>query len=537
MSDKREIIVGFVASIVIFFVMFGSALYVIGDPLLKASVTFSLVAYEIAQEYQTPTSNGSMMRNAERAVFSLLDPFSYRIEHSDYNYLLEEASGEYGGIGIAIMTRDTLLLVASVREGGPAYEGGMKVGDYIITVDSEAVPRHEPASAIALIRGRSGSKVDITVYRPEIEDSLLLPMVRGNITLEHVPYYGLTEDGFGYIRLVDFEAGAADELKQALADLESQSVAGYILDLKGNPGGYFDEAIDAADLFLPDGELVVGTAGRSRWEDRRFYSSHDPITDKPVVVLTDRGTASAAEILSGAMRGANRAIVLGDTTFGKGLVQSVYSLSNNDAIRLTTSRYYFSDGRFLNPPDSELAFSGLAPDLFFREEGEYSFQSLVLSGFLMYDFVEEYQSLLESYPEQFGYPDKVIELFSDFALSRDVGYNSYLTGFISLIEQDQKLGGASNEVIAQLGKILDISSKLDQNVFERHKTFLKYHLRRMEIDRRLGRKEAYRRVIVPGRPDIIRAGDILNDPQLYNEILSGQTVVSSQASPIEQTNR
>ncbi len=535
MSDKKEIFVGFIASIVIFFVMFGGALFVIGDPLLKASITFSLAAYEIAQEYPLPTSNRLMMRDAERGILSLLDPFSYRIEQSQYNYILEESNGEYGGIGITIMTRDTLLLVASVREGGPAYKSGMMVGDYIITVDSVAVPHHEPASATAMIRGLSGTTVDITVYRPEIDDSLLLPMVRGAIVLEHIPYYGVTDDGFGYIRLVDFEAGASVELKKAIKELESKNISGYILDLKGNPGGYFHEAISAADLFMDDGDMVVGTAGRSRWENRQFYSDNDPVTDKPVVILTDRGTASAAEILSGAMRGADRAIVLGDTTFGKGLVQSVYSLSNDDALRLTTSRYYFSDGRFLNPPDSELTFSGLAPDLIFNEEGEYAFQSLILSGFLMYDFVDQYQPLLESYPEQFAYPDTIVELLAEFAKDRDVNYDSYLTGYIMMTRLDQKLGGASVEVVEQLGNILKISSRLDQEVFKRHSKFLKYHLRRMAVERQLGRAEAYRSVIVPGRPDIIRAGAILRDMKLYNELLSGK-VDSDQALVEDITN-
>lgn len=521
MSDKKEVIVGFVASILIFFVMFGGALYITGDPLLKASITFSMAAFEIAGEYPMPTSNRLMMREAERGIFSLLDPFSYRIESSQYNYILEEAGGEYGGIGIVIMTRDTILLVASVREGGPAYKSGMKVGDYIITVDSIPVPRHEPGSATAMIRGRAGTRVDITVYRPEINDSLLLPMVRGNIALEHVPYYGRTTDGAGYIRLLDFEAGAAYELKAAIDDLEKQEVSGYILDLTGNPGGYFNEAIYAADLFLEAGDLVVGTAGRSRWESRQFNSTHDPITDKPIVILTDRGTASAAEILSGAMRGADRAVVLGDTTFGKGLVQSVYSLANDDAIRLTTSRYYFGDGRFLNPPDSQLTFSGLAPDLFFKEGGEYAFQSLVLSGFLMYDFVEQNRQLLESFPENIVYSDSVVDLFAEFARSRGIEYDSYLTGYILMTKLDQKIGGASGQVIDQLGEILNLSYELDRDVYMRHKKFLKYHLRRMAIERNLGGKEAYRQVIVPGRQDIIRAKEVLNDLKLYNDILSG----------------
>ncbi len=518
--DKKEIIVGFISATMIFLTLFASGLFLLNDPVLLQALNFSITAHEIVSLYPLPMTRQSAFDGAERALFSLLDPFSYRLDQSDYQYLREEFSGEYGGIGITVVPRDTQLMVITVREGGPAYEGGIKSGDCIVTVAGIRVPTDDPGSATDLIRGPSGTDVALTIYRHTIDDTLSMTLTRSNIKLEHLPYYGLTVSGCAYIRLADFEAGAADDLKKAVRELEAQSASGYIIDLKGNPGGYLKEAIDAADLFLEDGALIVGTDCRSRWDNRRYHSSSDPITDKPVVILTDRGTASAAEIFTGALDGADRCVVVGDTTFGKGLVQSVYGLASNDAIRLTISRYYFADGRYLNPPDSELSFSGLAPDIVYDPPGEIAFQKIVLSGFLLYDFVDAEGDLLSAYPERFNYPDTVVTLFQKFAESRGVNYESWLTGTLALALVDQYLSEASDPVINQLNQMLNLSNTVDRDVYLRHSELLKYHIRRLTVEKKSGRAASYREVIVPTRPDILLSEQILTDSEKFQSYIT-----------------
>jgi len=513
--DKKEIIIGFISAAVIFLTLFASGIYLLGDPMLQQTLSFSLTANEIAMRYPLPVSRRSAFEGAERALFSLLDPFSFRIDKNDYQYLQEESTGEYGGIGISVVARDTTLMVMSVREGGPAYEAGMKSGDWILSVDSVKVSADDPSSATDLIRGPSNTDISLTIYRPLSRDTLQLTMTRSSIKLEHLPYYGLTESGCAYIRMADFEAGAAEELINAVQELEKQQPRGYIIDLMGNPGGYLNEAIDAADIFLEKGLLIVGTDGRSRWDNRRFTSSSDPLTDQPVVVLTDLGTASAAEIFTGALHGADRCVVIGDTTFGKGLVQSLYSLPNDDAIRLTISRYYFADGRYLNPPDSELSFSGLAPDIVYNPPGEAAFQEIIQSGFLIYDFVEAQWDLLSSYPDRFNYPDTVVYLFQQFAQARGVAYQSWLTETMSLVLLDQYLAEASEPVMTQLNHMQDLSKNLDRDAYRRHTDFLKYHIRRVTVEKKSGRAASYRDVIVPSRPDLRLAEQILTDPDKY----------------------
>jgi len=513
--DRKEIIAGFASAVIIFLILFASGLYLIGDPILRQTLRFSLIASDIAVFYPLPVDGDHAFDAAERGLFSLLDPFSFRIDHEDYQYLREESSGEYGGIGITVVVRDTCLMVMSVREGGPADRGGIRTGDCIVVVNDVTIPAEDPGSATDLIRGPSGTDVSLTLYRSTIDDTLTMTLTRTNIKLEHMPYYGLTASSCGYIRLADFEAGAAEELREAVRDLENRTPRGYIIDLKGNPGGYLNEAIDAADIFLDEGTMIVGTDGRSRWENRRYLAANQSMTEKPIIVLADRGTASAAEIFTGALDAADRCVVIGDTTFGKGLVQSLYSLPNRDAIRLTVSRYYFADGRYLNPPDSELSFSGLAPDIVYDPPGEIALEESVLSGFLIYDFIESEWDLLSSYPATYNYPDTVITLFENFVASRGISYESWLTEILSLTVSDQYLSDASDTIVNHLRGMLEKSRRLDREVFRRHASLLKYHIRRLTVEKKEGRAASYREVIVPGRADILLAESILTEPDRY----------------------
>ncbi len=487
--------------------------------MLHQTITFTAAAHLIAERYPLPFSQGTALHAAENALFGTLDPFSFRMAKNDYSQMREESSGKYGGIGITVAPRDTLLMVLSVRTDGPAFIGGMRSGDYIIRVDSVDVPHDDPRSVTDHIRGESGTTVAISVYRPSLSDILKLEIIRESIKLVHIPYAGLNDDGVAYIHVTDFEAGAAEDIYEQIEVLEKQNPVGYIIDLKNNPGGYLYEAIDAADVFMNDGDLIVGTDSRSKWEKRELFSSSDPLTAKPIVILTNQGSASAAEIFSGALRGVNRAVVVGDTTFGKGLVQSVFGLSNGDAIRLTTSRYYFADGRFLNPPDSALAFSGLAPDIIHMGNAEISFQRLLLSGFLLYDFIEEHREFLSSLPHEFAYPDSVVTLFGNFLKAQNVKYSSSTTDVIALAIMRQAVEEASDAVIKQLNKLRQHSEIIDSRAFVRQKEFLLYHIRRLVVEQNEGQTASYKHVIVPGRSDIRLASKILLNPDEYKNIL------------------
>ncbi len=520
MPDKKSLIVGFASAVTIFLILFFSGWYIAGDPVLHAAAVFSVAATDVANMYPFPIYGRRVFADAESGLFDKLDPFSFRMNRQEYADLIEESSGEYGGIGVTIVPRDTALMVMAVYEGGPGFQAGLRAGDLIIAVEGKPVFPSNPNEAVARIRGPVGSTVQLTLYRPSLADTISLRLTRRSIKLEHLMYAGMTESKAAYIRLADFEAGAAEDLAKAVDSLESENPTGYVIDLTGNPGGFLEESIAAAELFVPKGSLIVGTSGRSRWESRRYLSLASPITSRPVVILTDRGSASAAEIFTGALRGAGRAVVVGDTTFGKGLVQTVFSLSNQDAVRLTTSRYFFADGRYLNPPDSALTFVGLAPDMVFRDSGEIMFEGLILTGFLLYDFVERYDSLLSRYPSSFNYADTVVALFEQYAVSQGLRYRSRLTLICDLVLMQQKLDQADKAIITGLEKLRQVSEQDDREVYVREKEFVKFHIRRVMVERKFGQADAYRDVIVPGRADIRLAERILSDSTRYQAIVA-----------------
>lgn len=522
MPDKKEFTVGLISLFVIFVTLFFAGSYAFRDPVLHELIDFNVAVYDIAGAALLSSDRSRDFDQAEAALFEQLDPFSYHMNRLEYDAMVEEYSGQYGGIGLTVIPRDTALMVAAVREGGPGYNAGIKSGDYILAVSGQKISRSDPSAAIGRMRGPSGSLVQITLYRPELDDTISLTLNRSSIKLEHLAYFGIAEGGTAYIRLADFDAGAAEDLKKAVELLEKQNPIGYIIDLKGNPGGYLYEAIGAADLFLDKDILIVGTSGRSRWVNDRHFSSGNKLTSRSVVILTDRGTASAAEIFAGSLHGAGRAVIEGDTTFGKGLVQEVFNLLNHEAVRLTVSRYYFADGRYLNPPDSALNYVGLAPDVVYNSEVPLEFQEFILTRFLIYDFVEQEWERLKNYTDESDYPDTVIALFEQFVRSQGGVYTSRVTRMSEAVLLGQQLEQASPVVLSQVRKLAKQSRENDGTAFRRWGKFVKYNIRRITLERKSGRAAAYRLVIVPGRSDIHLAAEILCDAVRYRTLLDAR---------------
>lgn len=518
-TDRKVIIVGFAATLLIFVILLSSGAYLLGDPMFREFSSYAIISRVILTNYSLPFSGKSATEAAEKGMLSLLDPFSGLISSSDFAHLREEASGQYAGIGISVLPRDTAVMVVSVRKDSPAEQAGLKGGDLIIRINDRAVSLIDPIAVTDLIRGPAGTEVVLTVYRRSIEDTLVARVIRREIPLEHIQYAGLDVKGSAYIRMSDFEAGAARELRRRVNDLEEQGAAGYIIDLTGNPGGYLEEAVEAASIFLSEGQLVVGTESHSRWEKREFKTSSPPSTDKPVVILTDAQTASAAEILAGALRGAGRGVIIGDTTFGKGLVQVVYSLPNQDGFRLTTSRYYFADGTYLTPPDTMLRFNGLSPDIAYRQSVEARFVRFLENNLLLYDFVDAEWVTLSSYPDNFDYPGEVVSKLRQFAREKGLKYVSGVTDLFSREVALQAVDLASPQMIDQLKRMVKLSQKADDDAFTRYESYLKFRLRRIVVERKHGAEIMFRDVVVPDRPDIRLAADIIADTTWYRNLV------------------
>ena len=335
----------------------------------------------IKDAYVEPIDDRTLMKAALRGLLSDLDPHSAYLEQEDAEALLQQTEGEYTGIGIEIEQRaDRSLLVVAPIDGTPAQRAGLRAGDLIVAIDGQSLTADGADAASLELRGPPGSEVTITFLRAGETSPRELVITRETIHVDSVTSRML-EPGYGYLRISTFQADTAPAFARHLERLEAQAggaLSGVVLDLRSNPGGLLNAAVEAADALLDDGVIVV-TKGRLAFANARYHAKPGDLADgAPVVVLVDAGTASAAEVLAGALQDHRRATVMGSRTFGKGSVQTVVPLENGDSVKLTTARYYTPDGRSIQA-------RGIRPDVVIRGEASRGLREQDLPGHLRGD--------------------------------------------------------------------------------------------------------------------------------------------------------
>ncbi|MBA3260340.1 MAG: S41 family peptidase [Gemmatimonadales bacterium] len=276
----------------------------------------------------------------------LEDPYSVLLTGDDYKALTEQTSGNYAGLGIQIDVRDGWITVVAPLPETPAERAGVQTGDQIIAVDGKSTKGWKNDEAVKALRGGAGSKITITVRRAGIPEPIKYPLTRARIHIKSVPAGTMFPDGIGYISLNPVSETSADELRQEISALKKKGMKSLILDLRFNPGGLLDQGVEVADLFLDNKQEIVSTRGRARGSTKQFYDdARQTWPELPIVVLVNDGSASAAEIIAGALQDHDRAVVVGSPTFGKGLVQTLFPLSEGVALKLTTARWFTPSGR------------------------------------------------------------------------------------------------------------------------------------------------------------------------------------------------
>ncbi|MEE8149601.1 MAG: S41 family peptidase, partial [candidate division Zixibacteria bacterium] len=342
--DKRALILTLFFLMVTIGIAGVMGVIVISDPAVKYSQNFAKAAKIVRDVYPDTINWQSAMLSAREAMFAQLDQFSSYIEKEQLDQFVDELSGGYHGIGISVTGDEDGLLIVSVREGGPAAREGILAGDIILAAGSINLAGKSTSEATRIIKGEENTKVKARIFRPTTSDTLDFEITRERIDFLHVPFAGMTPDSFVYIRLLDFDAGATEDLSNAVDSLVHENpltVKGLILDLRDNPGGLFEEARKTVDLFTQKNEFIVGSSGRSRWENEEFFSERkSDLAQLPLAIIVNDGSASSAEIVAGALKYSGRAVIVGDTTFGKGLVQEYFRMQDGDGLRLTISRYF-----------------------------------------------------------------------------------------------------------------------------------------------------------------------------------------------------
>ena len=333
------------------------------DKLYEKIDLFSEVLEKIQDEYVDEIDQADVMDSAINGVLQSLDPYSAYMNPEIFLEMQTETSGKFGGLGIEVSMESGVVKVITPIDDTPAARAGVKAVDYIVKIDDIQVQGKTLMEAVNLMRGPVGTSIKITIRRKSLKKAKIFEITREIIEIKSV-VSKLIDNDIGYLRLRAFNENSSDQLIKEISKLEKNNkLLGYILDLRNNPGGLLSQAIKITDFFLDDGE-IVSTKGRKRRENRKFFAKKgDRINGKPMIVLVNNGSASAAEIVAGALQDQKRAVLLGETTYGKGSVQSIIPLRNRGAIRLTISKYYLPSGKSI----SEV---GVSPDIRVEEEGE-----------------------------------------------------------------------------------------------------------------------------------------------------------------------
>lgn len=334
---------------------------------------FTSAYRELNAHYVDEVDASKLMRTGIEAMLESLDPYTNFISESEVEDYRIMTTGQYGGVGASIFTRDKQVVVRETYEGFPAQKSGVRAGDIILEIDDKSVQGKNTSDVSKFLKGQAGSNVTLLIKRIGIEKPFKVQLKREDIQIENVPYYGMITNEIGIIQLKGFTQNASKEVKNALKDLKKNSnLKAVILDLRGNPGGLLHEAVDISNIFVNKGELAVTTKGKSKDSEKKYLTINEPLDPNiPIAVLTSSSSASASEIVSGVIQDLDRGVVIGQRTFGKGLVQTTRPLSYNSQMKITTAKYYIPSGRCIQALDyshrNEDGSVGKIPDSLIKE--------------------------------------------------------------------------------------------------------------------------------------------------------------------------
>jgi len=319
------------------------------DDIYEQIELFANTVSIIRGDYVEEVKSKDLVYGALKGMLMSLDSHSQFLNPEDYKEMKVETEGKFGGLGIEITIKDGILTIISPIEGTPAFKAGLKPNDKVVRIDGNTTKDITLTEAVKKLRGDPDTPVTLTILREEERKVLDFTIMRGIIEIKSIKEASLLEDKIGYIRLVEFQENTPKDLAKGLATLKSKGMTGLILDLRNNPGGLLEVSAKVSEMFLPQGKLIVSTKGRVKNQDMVYKSSYSrPYLNFPFVLLVNEGSASASEIVAGAIRDNKRGIIVGTTTFGKGSVQTVIPLTDGSAVRLTTATYFTPSGKAIN---------------------------------------------------------------------------------------------------------------------------------------------------------------------------------------------
>jgi len=516
----------------------------------KSIDIFASLIRELDTYYVDQIDPEQLLTVGIQAMLEELDPYTEYIPEEESDDFRMLTTGEYAGVGALIGNRGEGNIVIMPYTGFPAQNGGIRIGDLLLKVDSISVLKKTTGEVSELLKGPANTGVTVTVKRGE--DTLLFSLNRKKISLKNVPFYGKLDEKTGYIKLSDFTTNASAEVRNALVNLKAQGVTQIVLDLRDNPGGLINEAVEIVNLFIPKGKEVVKTIGKLQQVNYTYKTNKTPVDTKiGVIVLINERSASAAEIVAGALQDYDRAVLLGQKSFGKGLVQTTLPLSFNTQIKITTAKYYIPSGRCIQAidyaksredgsagtvPDSlRKAFktangrvvldgAGIEPDEKVTEKGYAPISYTLVAGNHVFDFATSYfykYPTLAS-PSAFQVTEEVFADFKKFLEGKEYDYTTYSEKSVQDMEKYLAKESYFDEVKEQLEQIKSKVNHSKENDLDTHKKEIKKILSE-EIVSRYYFQEGMIEASLQGDPVIELAKEYFATPARMSKVLLGSS--------------
>ena len=507
--------------------------------------------------YVDDVDPGKLVKTSIDKMLESLDPYTNFIPEDDVEDFKFMTTGEYAGIGALISKQNGKIVISEPYEGFPAQKSGLKAGDILLEVAGKSTEKLSTEDVSTLLKGPAGKPVTVKVQRYGQKKPMDVEIIREKIQIDPVPYYGMLDKETGYIRLTNFTADCTERVKIALIDLkEKQHAKSLVLDLRSNPGGLLIEAVRLANLFVPKGQEIVSTRGKVKQWDKVYTATENPIdTVMPIAVLVNRGSASASEIVAGAIQDLDRGIIIGTRTFGKGLVQTTRDLSYNAKLKITTAKYYIPSGRCIQAldyshrnedgsvgavPDSLISKfatkkgrvvfdgGGVYPDLSVADETLSNLAMNLVTQSEVFDFATYFNSKTEkiSSPEEFAITPEVYTDFIQFVKNKNFKYESKTEE-----ELDQLLEVAKKEKYYDISKDefatlkIKLGHNLDQDM-EHFKPEISELLTDEIVSRYYYQKGAIKSALRDDS-DIKKALNIINAPEAYASIFDKGRVIKA----------
>lgn len=520
--------------------------------LVKSLDIYYTLFRELNMFYVDETDPEELVTTSINSMLSSLDPYTTYIPEANMDDFKFQTTGEYGGIGSLIRRFENQIMIAEPYEGFPAAKAGIRTGDVILKVDGTPTGDIPLESVSDQLKGKPGTELTLTIERYGEEAPLEFTLVREKISINNVPYFGMLDSGIGYIRLSDFRTGAASEVEAAFKSLkQKEDLKSLVLDLRSNPGGLLIEAVRICNLFVDKGELIVSTRGKMKEWDSEYITTNQPVdTDIPIVVLINRASASASEIVAGALQDLDRAVIVGQRTFGKGLVQTSRPLKYNAQLKVTTAKYYIPSGRCIQAldysnrnedgsvghiPDSLISEyktrngrlvydgGGIQPDFKVTSEMLAEITRQLYAQSMFFNFATQYRCTNEeiSSPETYSLSDSEYDSFKSFIENNDF---EYTTASENAFAELMKTAKREKYYDVAKDEFLSLKEKLSHNNLQALETF------ETEIRQILSEEIVNRYYYLAGRiqaqiqqdEQLDKAREILVEPAMVKEVLAGK---------------